>query len=92
MEAASDEQVFELAEKEGRVLVSADTDFGFLLAARSRAKPSVVLFRRGADRRPDSQLALLLSTLNAIADDLERGSVVVIEHSRIRIRQLPIRQ
>jgi predicted nuclease of predicted toxin-antitoxin system len=90
MQAATDEEIFEVAADEGRTIVSADTDFGTILALRRTAEPSVLIFRRSSGRRPEDQARLLLRQLPRISDALERGSVVVIEEDRLRIRALPI--
>ena len=90
MQAATDEEIFEVAINDGRTIVSADTDFGTILALRRIAEPSVLIFRRSSGRRPEEQARLLLRQLPRIADALERGSVVVIEEDRLRIRGLPM--
>lgn len=55
LRAASDQVVLEAARTDSRVLVSADTDFGTLLATSHAPHPSVVLVRRAAGRRVEDQ-------------------------------------
>lgn len=90
LQAAEDREIYRRAAAEGRTIVSADTDFGTLLALTRESKPSVVIFRRSSNRRPDRQIEVLLGNLAAIELALEQGAVVVFEDSRIRVRHLPI--
>lgn len=92
MGSAEDAAIFDRASQEGRIILSADTDFATLLAVRGEAQPSVILFRRGVDRRPFQQVKLLLANLDAIQGPLETGCVAVFDEARIRLRTLPIQK
>jgi predicted nuclease of predicted toxin-antitoxin system len=88
--AAVDPVIFDRAAAEDRIVVSADTDFGTLLALRQGSKPSVVLFRGATPRHPADQVTLLLANLPQVEGDLLAGAIVIIEPSRLRVRSLPI--
>lgn len=91
LQTAEDWVLFERAEKENRTIISADTDFAFLLAARNVSSPSVILFRKGSERNPLRQIELLqLNLTETINAQLETGSILIIEENRIRIRVLPL--
>ena len=87
---AEDIEILRVARNESRVIVSADTDFGTLLAAQRATGPSFLLIRLRSPRRAIELAGLLLANLDAVANDLDDGAIVVVEDERIRVRRLPI--
>ncbi len=75
---------------EERIIVSADTDFGALLAHRRTSRPSVILVRALVDRRPAELVGILLANLELVQGDLDSGAVVAFTPSDIRVRMLPL--
>jgi len=90
MAASSDEDIFDRAALEDRIVVSADTDFGTLLALSAEVKPSVILFRGATPRLAQHQVTLLLANLPSVEQDLQQGALVAMEPVRLRVRTLPI--
>jgi predicted nuclease of predicted toxin-antitoxin system len=84
-----DEQIMALADEQDRILISAGTDFGELLAKAPVLAPSVILLRR-ADKRPVPVAEVIVANLGQIAGDLAAGALVVIGDRRIRVRRLPV--
>lgn len=86
---ASDKEIFNHAEKEDRILISADTDFSYILSKWPKNKPSLILFRKGC-HIPLVQIEMLIKYLPQLEKGLLEGSIIVFEKERIRIRKLPI--
>lgn len=90
LHGADDEVLLARAVAEDRVVLSADTDFGMILARTRASGPSVVLIRRAAGRRVEELLVLLAANLAPAETAVAEGSVVVFGERTIRIRRLPI--
>ncbi len=87
--AAADQQILELARREGRVEVTLDADFHDALAATSSITPSVIRIR--IERLKAQGLAdLLIPILPNISADLDAGALIVIQVGRVRVRRLPL--
>jgi predicted nuclease of predicted toxin-antitoxin system len=71
------------------LLISADTDFGELLAVGRHPGPSVIILRR-VSHRPEVQTELLLANLDGMEESLAAGAVVVLSAQHVRFRLLPI--
>jgi predicted nuclease of predicted toxin-antitoxin system len=71
LQVAADDTIFERAKSEERIVISADADFGTLLALRREREPPVLLFRQARDRHPERQAALLLANLPSLAAALQ---------------------
>ncbi len=89
LQGAPDIDVLTKARADDRVVVTADTDFGTLLALSGASGPSVVLLRRSG-RRVHERTRIVLIVLDLVADQLATGSVVTVDNERVRIRPLPV--
>jgi len=91
LQHATDQAIFDFAEKYERIIISADTNFGLLLSQRNKQYPSVIIFRKGAEKDPIQQSELLKSNLTKkVVEALHSGSIIIIERNKIRVKFLPI--
>ena len=91
LDRLADEHVLQKALCEDRILLTSDLDFCYLMAISRAALPSVVLFRLPS-MRPENVCRDLELIIDGFADELLRGSIIVVSESGIRVRRLPIGQ
>lgn len=87
---ASDVEIFDRAAQDRDVVITADSDFSMLLAARGSVGPSVVLLRQVAELQWPEHQRLLIENLPAVLADLQAGAVVSLSPTRLAVRSLPI--
>ena len=85
-----DGDILQMAQQEGRVLLTNDLDFGELLAASGGVLPSVIIFRL-KDMRPKNVIRHLDSILKNHSQSLNIGAVLSVTEQKLRIRRLPIK-
>ena len=89
MHDATDSAILDRADVEDRSVVTLDSDFAKILAARRASSPSVIHIR--IDRLDRERMTRLLRHLiPAINDELQRGVIATVTESGTRIRTLPL--
>lgn len=89
--SATDEAILAAAERDGRTVVTLDSDFAQLLFLSGAQSPSVVRFRiEGLDRVACT--AWILRVIPLVEEELSAGAVVSVDHLTVRVRPLPTRR
>lgn len=87
---AKDREILRWAVANNHVIVSADLDFGDLLALSDAALPSVILVR-SEDQAPHHVAPLILAAAERFQEQLVAGCLISIDDARARMRMLPLR-
>lgn len=89
IQRATDEQIFELAINENRIIVTADLDFSKIFALSLNHPAGLILFREG--NLSDTQMIDSFKRLiDFVPPEKIMNSIIVVEQNRIRITPLPI--
>jgi predicted nuclease of predicted toxin-antitoxin system len=85
----SDDLIIEKAITENRVVLTADMDFGQLLALDSYGKVSIIQFRV-SNFKSDYLISKMELVFEEFKDRLNDNFIITVEDNRIRFRLLPI--
>ena len=89
MARAEDSEILEKARLESHTCVTLDADFHALICASKAAQPSVIRLRIQGLRGPETA-ELIRKVVGRTANDLERGAIVSVTRSSLRVRHIPI--
>ncbi len=89
MHRSLDAEILLKAKDEKRIVLTCDLDFGDLLAASREYTPSVIIFRL-ENETPANVNKRLYRVLKESSDALIKGSIIVVEEGRYRVRKLPV--
>ena len=88
--SATDTELMTWAAENGFVVLTADLDFGAILAATKGTGPSVVQVRNDI-LTPNAIGGIVISALRQARQELIEGALISIDASRARLRVLPLR-
>ncbi len=84
--AASDKELLTLANKENRIIITHDKDFGVLLSQKKGEMPGVILLRF-KNQNPILIAPIILSVLRSNVYNKFEGNLVMISESNITIQK-----
>jgi len=85
----NDKRIFDYARENNYCIITADLDFGELLAFSQSKNPSTIILRL-EDPRISNINKILMNSLPKITQAIAEGSIIIIQDKKIRIRELPI--
>jgi predicted nuclease of predicted toxin-antitoxin system len=87
---AEDAQIMQIAREGDYVVFTHDLDFSAILAATEAVGPSVIQVR-AQDLMSNLLANLVITVLKGNEATLKRGAIITIDHTRARMRILPLR-
>jgi predicted nuclease of predicted toxin-antitoxin system len=79
----------EWAAERAHIVVTADLEFGAILAATQRRIPSVIQIRSDVPT-PAAVGAAVLSAIRQTREELAEGAIISVDPARARLRILPL--
>ena len=90
LEKLEAQEILAKARNEGRIILTVDLDFGYLLAVSRGILPSVILFRLGNESREVIE-EYLDDVLSQFSKELTAGAIISVKDDGLRVRLLPIK-